>query len=90
MSYRCINAFEFAGAIYPGGVLVEDDDTILATHGSFFARVDLPPGSATETATAGPAEPRAIPNPTPAKKAAPAKKAVHHAVKSGHNPEEGK
>ncbi|MCV7255335.1 hypothetical protein H7J86_24535 [Mycobacterium hackensackense] len=60
MSYRCINAFEFDRRIYPGGVLVADEDPILKTHRPHFAKVeDIPFGFAhTETATAAPGERR--------------------------------
>ena len=90
MSYRCISAFEFAGVIYPGGLLVDDDNTIIATHAAFFARVDES-HTATQTATAAPGEKRDVPHVAPhaaAKKTA-ARKPATHATKSEHNPEEG-
>lgn len=69
MSYRCIDPFATAdGAVYSGGVAVDDDHPILATHRSHFARVtETPTGG--ETATAAPGEVRHV-----AAKKAPAKK----------------
>ncbi|GAS93538.1 uncharacterized protein RMCC_0504, partial [Mycolicibacterium canariasense] len=54
MSHRCINAFEFAGTIYPGGSQVDDDHPIRATHASYFAPVQGTDRPGTETATAAP------------------------------------
>lgn len=59
MSYRCINAFDYANRIYPGGAQIEDDDPILATHAAHFAKVvTVPSFAATETASASPGEVR--------------------------------
>lgn len=64
---RCINAFEFDGRIYPGGVEVEDDATILDTHRDHFAIV--PPierafkAVISETADAAPGQPRSLTTP---------------------------
>ena len=55
MSHRCINAFEFAGKIYPGGGLIADNDPILQTHAAFFAEVQGNTVGA-ETATLAPNE----------------------------------
>lgn len=73
MSYRCVNAFEYAGVIYPGGIVVADDHPVIATHRGNFAHVGEPTGAATETATAAPGERRDAPvkRSHPAKKAAP-------------------
>lgn len=71
MSHRCINAFEFGGVIYPGGLQVEDDDPILASHADCFAKVEVPPAQRTEVASAAPKETRAPAKKLPAKKAAP-------------------
>lgn len=59
MSFRCINAFEHAGVIYPGGALVEDGDPITGSHREFFARVEDSRAN-TETATAAPGESRDV------------------------------
>lgn len=59
MSYRCINAFEFANTIYPGGFQVSDGHPILATHLAHFAKVDEP-AAPTETASAAPGEFREV------------------------------
>ncbi|MGU3650678.1 hypothetical protein [Mycolicibacterium sp. A43C] len=68
MSHRCIDAFEFAGKLYPGGGLIADNDPILQTHAAFFAKVqDNTVG--TETATLAPHEvrtPADTAEPTPA------------------------
>lgn len=87
MSYRCISAFEFAGVIYPGGLLVDDGDQILRSHAEFFARVAEPATATTETATAAPGELRDGPPVAPAKKAAPRRHKTH--IKQEHNEEEG-
>lgn len=59
MAHRCVNAFVFGEKVYPGGLLVEDSDPILGSHGSHFAKVnDTGPGVRSETATAGPSEVR--------------------------------
>jgi hypothetical protein len=80
VSHRCINAFEYANRIYPGGCEVADDDPILSSHREHFAKVDpVPSFVATETASATPGEKRAVepepkkapPPKAPAKKAAP-------------------
>ena len=64
MSHRCINAFEFAGTIYPAGAQIADDHPILQTHDAFFAEVqDNIPGA--ETTTVAPNEVR-TPEPSPA------------------------
>lgn len=70
MSYRCVEPFATAtGDVYGGGCIVSDDDPILTTHASHFARVNEPV-LRTETATAAPSEHRAAPKKAPAKKAA--------------------
>jgi hypothetical protein len=72
--YRCINAFAYLKGgvkMYGGGTEVSADDSILQTHGLFFALI---PGSATadevaveavgsETATAAPGELRSLTTP---------------------------
>jgi len=78
VSYRCINAFEFDGVIYPGGMLVADGAPIVASHRQHFAHVDVP-RLAVETATAGPGERRDAPTHAPAKAA---KRPAHKSVKS--------
>lgn len=63
MSHRCINAFEFAGKIYPGGAQIADDHPILQTHAAFFAKVqDNTVGA--ETSTLAPNEVHTPPVPT--------------------------
>lgn len=57
MSFRCTNAFLFADKLYPGGVLIADDDPILQTHAGHFAEVTYP-AAGVETATAAPGEKR--------------------------------
>lgn len=86
MSYRCIDAFEFCGVIYPGGLLVDDDNPILTSHKGFFVRVADAAPVKTETATAAPSELRAV-APAPARKATHAKRSA--TVKSTNKPEEG-
>lgn len=64
MTYRCTNAFEYANRIYPGGVQIEDDDPILASHSGHFAKVQTAPSFvAAETASAAPGEVRAVTEP---------------------------
>lgn len=64
---RCINAFEFDGRIYPGGVEVEDDAAILETHRDHFAIVPLIERAfkavISETADAAPGQPRSLTTP---------------------------
>ncbi|WP_454199584.1 hypothetical protein [Nocardia sp. Marseille-Q1738] len=81
MKYRCINAFTFNDRMYPGGLEVDGDDEILASHGAHFAQVAEPPARSVETATAGPGEARNLtpPQKAPARKA-PAKKAAPKAA----------
>ncbi|MBK8772557.1 MAG: hypothetical protein IPM06_19325 [Rhizobiales bacterium] len=54
MSHRCTNGFIFADQVYPGGLMVADDNPILKTHSANFARVAEPPAPRTETASAAP------------------------------------
>lgn len=63
MSHRCINAFEFAGKIYPGGAQIDDDHPILQTHAAFFAKVQDNTAGA-ETSTLAPSEVHTPPVPT--------------------------
>lgn len=51
MSFRCTNAFWFAGRVYPGGSLVEDHDPILETHRAYFAEVGAPASPSGETSS---------------------------------------
>lgn len=89
MSYRCISAFEFAGVIYPGGILIEDGDPIVTSHEAFFARVN-DSHAATQTATAAPGEKRDVSQSAPAYVPAAKKSAARKpSVKSAHTPEEG-
>jgi hypothetical protein len=87
VTYRCVNAFDYDNKVYPGGVLVADDHSILDTHAQHFAKVDeLTRG--VETASAAPGEQRAVP---PAKKAHPASKAAAKTPPTKpHHPSEGK
>lgn len=62
MSYRCTNAFIFADQVFPGGMEVDDNHPILKTHAASFVRVGEP-ARATETASAPPGVPRAVPTP---------------------------
>lgn len=64
---RCINAFEFEGRIYPGGIEMDEDAAILETHRAHFA-VATPVERtfsvvASETADAAPGTPRSITTP---------------------------
>jgi len=53
MAWRCIHPFVYGNTPYPGGVLVDDDDPILATHRDCFERVGQPvPVTRTETTAA--------------------------------------
>jgi hypothetical protein len=65
---RCINAFEYDGRIYPGGIEVDGDAAILETHSAHFGPVvtidrTFSAVRATETATAAPGEPRSLATP---------------------------
>ena len=73
MGYRCIDAFEYAGVIYPGGLLVEDGDAIVTSHRTNFTHVEESM-SAVETATAAPGEFREAIAPGEFRKAARAQK----------------
>lgn len=70
MSHRCINAFEFAGQIYPGGTQIADDHPILQTHSTFFAKVQDNTIVGAEAATLAPNEVRTpqLPDDTAAEK----------------------
>lgn len=70
MAYRCINAFSTATRVVAHGALIDDDDSILDTHGIHFAHVDVPSAPAGEVASTD--APRAKPpRKQPTKKAGP-------------------
>lgn len=64
---RCINAFEYEGRIYPGGLEVDEDAAILETHRAHFGPVVKIERTFTavisETADAAPGQPRSITTP---------------------------
>lgn len=63
MKHRCINAFWYAGKVYPGGVEVDANDPILTTHASHFTpteTAEAKPSPRIEQATATPGELRQV------------------------------